>query len=433
MLLRKKRILTIVSGLLILKLNIAHANIPNIIGTYSGSETDNRFSCTNPADNGTFQSDLVLFINVQNGSAFSGTDRDGAPFSGQIDAAGNFNGSYSHSDGGNGTFSGSISSGGTWNSSSTVVTPGSDGCLGSGTQTLTRSSGGAITAQVEQSRQIVRNTNTLISQHLATEVSKAFSFNPGFEHNNFHQGASSDQSNNQISFWGTTSISEIHNDADTVADFDTDIYQFVGGVDNKFGNYFLGTALTYAYSETEQTGQDSNTQVFGITPYGAYSVTDYMFISALAGYNYSYIREELSGNDSDVHDYILESNINLYKVFIDALIVKSRFGVRFHHSYVGSRNKPLDATADELIWLGDVELGYRLQNGLISYLGLNYEYFDREASVQDIKEHDGILYMRGGFDYPIHDKLTLGAKVQADLNDEDNDIITGSFTLRLAL
>ncbi|NOQ77343.1 MAG: autotransporter domain-containing protein [Methylococcaceae bacterium] len=289
-------------------------------------------------------------------------------------------------------------------------------------------------AQIQQSRQIVRATNSLIAQHLATEVSNAFSFTPGLSQQETSLGASSDENNSSpIAFWGTISLSEIHEDNDNVASFDTDIYQFVAGFDKKIGKLFIGTALTYAYGETEQTGQDTTSQVIGVTPYIAYQLTDFMFISGLAGYNYSYIKDENFNNDSDVHDYIIESNLNFYKTFMDSIIVKTRMRARFHHTYVSSTDNPLDATTDELLWLGDLELGYHFQNNLTTYVGTYYEYFDREASTHHFKEHDGILFMRGGFDYPLTHNLTLGGKVQADLTDEDTDIITGSINIRLAM
>jgi lipopolysaccharide assembly outer membrane protein LptD (OstA) len=158
-----------------------------------------------------------------------------------------------------------------------------------------------------------------------------------------------------------------------------------------------------------------------------------MFISALAGYNYTHITDEVFNTDTDVHDYILESDLNFYKTFFNAIIVKSRIGTRFHHTYVSSLSNGLDASTDELIWLGDFELGYRFQNQLTTYVGTYYEYFDRESSSFQIKEHDGILFIRGGISYPLTNNLTLGGTVQADLTDEDTDIITGSINIRLAM
>jgi hypothetical protein len=425
---------TTLFGLLIVSSSICQASIPNIIGTWSGKETFTKVNCTNQANNGNFADPLTYIINQQNGASFSGTNGNGQDtVSGTIDAMGNVSGTYSFANGQKGTFSGTIS-GNNWNTSSTVTTPGIDGCSGSGTQSLTRTSGGATSAQVQQSRQIVRTTNTLISQHLASEVSKAFSFMPDFKTDN-KLGASADSKNDYQpdAFWGTVSLSEISEDGKPVQ-FNTNIYQFVGGIDKRIGDFFVGTALTYAYSETKQTGANSNSQVFGVTPYGAWSITDYLFVSGLAGYNYTAIREEATGTDTDVHDYILEGNVNLHKILWDAVILKFRLGSRYHHTEVSSVSATQDGSSDELMWLGDLELGYRFRNGLISHIGTYYEYFDREASVQQATPiHDGILYLRGGMDYPIRENLSLSAKVQADMNDEDTDTITGSVSIRLEI
>jgi len=414
----------------------SHAALLNYSGTYEGSISGSDFSCTNPIDNGPYSINQVLNLS-QSGSTITGdgidSDGDTVSLSGSVDEAGHFSGTFSNTFGGSGSVSGSFTTTQFQLSINQTTADSDNGCFSNGSGTLNKTSGALVGTepQIQQSRQIVRATNSLISQHLATEVASAFTFMLQPENT---LGASADQDNSSpLAFWGTTSITEIHEDSSNVASFDTDIYQFVGGFDKQLGKLFVGTALTYAYGETEQTGQDSSSQVFGITPYLAYQLTDFMFVSGLVGYNYTYVRDENFGNDSDVHDYMIESNLNFYKTFMDAIIVKSRVGTRFHHTYIGSTDKPLDATTDELMWLGDLELGYHFQNKLTTYVGTYYEYFDRESSANHFKEHDGILYMRGGFDYPISDKLTLGGKVQADLTDEDTDIITGSVNLRLAI
>jgi len=403
----------------------------NYSGTYEGPHSFNASSCFNPAFNGPHNDILNITITHQ-GNEIIGRGGFGETLAGTVDRSGNFTATVKHTNGGRSSFSGSFTSS-QMSFTENTITPGPDGCFITGSALLNKISGAILGTkpQIQQSRQIVRATNSLISQHLATEVASAFTFIPLIGN---PLGASADPDNSSpLAFWGTTSITEIHEDSRNVASFDTDIYQFVGGFDKQLGQVFIGTALTYAYGETEQTGQDSNSQVFGVTPYLAYQLTDFMFVSGLVGYNYTYVKDESFGNDSDVHDYIIESNLNFYKTFMDAIIVKSRVGTRFHHTYVGSTDKSLDATTDELIWLGDLELGYHFQNKLTTYVGTYYEYFDRESSANHFKEHDGILYMRGGFDYPISDKLTLGGKVQADLTDEDTDIITGSVNLRLAM
>lgn len=428
----KKRLIFVSLCYFLLLMFSSHVHaLVNFSGTYEGPHSFNASQCLNPAFNGP-RNDILNITIIQDGNNIKGKGGFGETLTGTVDRSGNFVATVKHSNGGQSRFSGTFTPS-QMSFTETTIIPGPDGCNISGSAILHKISGAILASapHIQQSRQIVRATNSLISQHLATELASTFTFTPRFDNT---LGASADQEKNSaLSFWGTTSLTEIHEDSSSVASFDTDIYQFVGGFDKQLGKLFVGTALTYAYGETEQEGQDSNSQVFGVTPYLAYQLTDFMFVSGLAGYNYTYVKDESFGDNSDVHDYIIESNLNFYKMFMDAIIIKSRLGTRFHHTYVGSTNKPLDATTDELIWLGDFELGYHFQNKLTTYVGTYYEYFDRESSANHSKEHDGILYMRGGFDYPISGKLTLGAKVQADLNDEDTDIITGSITLRLAM
>ena len=421
----------------LLMYSVNSSAILNYSGTYEGTDSGSATGCTNPFQNGPF-SDPIIFTITQNGNSFTGNGSDSGDqvtASGTIDESGSFSGTYNDvTEGSSGTISGLFTT--TQLSYSTnTITAGPNGCFNTSSATLNKTSGTTVgsEAQVQQSRQIVRATNSLISQHLASEVASAFSIIPNMPNDNTLGASSDKESWSPDAFWGTTSLTEIHEDNDNVADFDTDIYQFIGGFDQRSGDFFIGSAFTYAYGETEQTGQDSTSHIIGVTPYGAYQINNFMFISALAGYNYSYIKDENFGTDTDVHDYTLESNLNFYKTFLNSIIVKSRIGTRFHHSYVSSTNKPLDATTDELMWLGDLELGYRFKNNLTTYIGSYYEYFDREASTHHFKEHDGILYMRGGFEYPLTNKLNIGGKVQADLTDEDTDLITGSINIRLAM
>jgi len=431
------RPLSILTFCLLIFSPVAGATVQNFSGIYEGNTTSVRFNCNASTDNGTFtEFDIITF--VQNGSRVTGTvtnNNSTTTISGSVTDSGQFTATFTDNSGDSGTVSGTFSTTQLQFSATTLTTNSNSGCFSDISGTLTKTSGGgsvsSAAAITEQSSQVIRATTTLISQHLAGAVASAFSFTPAIGNK---ASASADQEQESpISFWGTSALSEIHEDSGTVANFDTDIYQFVGGFDKKIGKFFVGSALTYVYAETEQTGQDSSSHVFGITPYGAYQITDFMFISALAGYNYTHITDEVFNTDTDVHDYILESDLNFYKTFFNAIIVKSRIGTRFHHTYVSSLSNGLDASTDELIWLGDFELGYRFQNQLTTYVGTYYEYFDRESSSFQIKEHDGILFIRGGISYPLTNNLTLGGTVQADLTDEDTDIITGSINIRLAM
>jgi hypothetical protein len=339
-----------------------------------------------------------------------------------------------------------------------------------------------IQTELPKNIQIIRTTNALISQHLAAQVSHTFSIDRASAAKVYQQDESQNvinpSSDNSLeaqtgtsstggdknkttvssgsgknkageeaeqkksaapekqekslldSLWGNTSITDIHQDDSQIANFSTQIYQFVSGVDKRIGDFFLGSAVTYAYSNKNQTGQDATSHVIGITPYGAYQINDYMFLSALAGYNFTHISDNFAS--TTVHDYMLEANLNFFKILYDSVIVKSRLGSRFHHTFTNSLSQWLDPSTDELVLLGDVELGYRFDNGFVPYIGSSYEHYNREASFQGANVNNGIFYLRGGFDYLVRSNLTIGAKVQADMNDNHNDLISGTLSFRLA-
>jgi len=243
--------------------------------------------------------------------------------------------------------------------------------------------------------------------------------------------AASSDKNSKLSFWGTTNLTQISEAQGS--HFDTDIYQFTGGFDKSMGNLFFGTSLAYAHTEDEQGSTPSTSDTVGFTPYAAYKINDYLFASGLAGYMYTHTNKVDGGSDLDTHDYLTEVNMNAFKV-INSFILKGRMGVRYKHTIsspeIGSAGR--DNSFDELTWVGDGEIGYKMNDKLRVYTGLLYEYFDREASAVSSRVRDSIAFMRYGAEYAVSNDLTVGAKIQHDINDEDSDYITGSFNARLA-
>lgn len=290
---------------------------------------------------------------------------------------------------------------------------------------------------VQANRQITRDTHWIVSDHLMKEVFRAFT--TAFFTDNANKAAASSDGNNYTpnAFWGVTSFSEITKDNDSnQPHFDTDIYHFVGGFDKRYGDLFFGSALTYAYAEYEvASGNDSSSHTVGVTPYVAYKLNDFLFASALAGYNYTNTNFSSSGNtETDTHEYVTEANLNAYKV-IDSFIFKGRGGVRYKHTNSSAIQSVFgrDNDFDELTWIGDVEFGYQVNDDIRIYTGALYEYVDVETSAASALINDGIVFMRYGAEYTINDSLIVGAKLQHDLNDEDNDYLTGSINFRLSM
>ncbi len=283
-------------------------------------------------------------------------------------------------------------------------------------------------------REIIRSYNSIVFEHILFAAPDLWGMEKDQLDSQNIMAASSD--NSALSLWSTTNISQITEESGNVnvSDFDIDIYQFIGGFDKALGNLFFGSSLNYAHTEIEVVNiATSTSDSIGFTPYVAYKFNDFIFVSGLASYLYTHTNRVNGDSDLDKHDYIAESHINAFKM-IDSFILKGRMGLRYVHTITSPEigNANLDNSFDELTWVGDGEVGYRFNNKLRIYTGLLYEYYDREASSTSSRVRDSIAFMRYGAEYSVSNDLILGAKLQHDINDEDNDYIIGSFNIRLA-
>ncbi len=292
-----------------------------------------------------------------------------------------------------------------------------------------------IAVETERSQQVVRQTTTEVTQHLASEISRSFGF---FSQPQNNLGASSDSDNYLPDvFWGKGSYTNLSDDGQT-ANYVTDLYQFVGGVDKRFGDFYVGTALTYVYGDTRGTNNSNTSNTIGVTPYAAYKINDNIFVSGLVGYNYTHVNGKDGDNDADVHDYLGEINLNGFYA-IDSFIVKGRAGFRYKHNFT-SLVDSIDADFDEIVWIGDVEFGYNVNESLTVYTGALYEYRDQEsyntsnlAGANSSVIHDGTVFIRAGFDYKVASNTYLGLNANTEVNDEDNDLYTVGFNFRIEL
>ncbi len=284
-----------------------------------------------------------------------------------------------------------------------------------------------VASSNQGAEQIIRNHTNVTFEHILFAAPELWGMDRADSGNKM---AASSDAKSDLSFWGTSNLTQISEDQGT--HFDTDIYQFTAGFDKAMGDFFFGSSLAYAHTEDEQGTTTSTSDTVGFTPYAAYKINDYLFASGLAGYLYTHTNRVDGGNDQDTHDYVTEGNLNAFKV-IDKFILKGRVGVRYKHTITSVDNGGArDNSFDELTWVGDGEVGYLVTDKLRVYTGLLYEYYDREASGASSRVRDSIAFMRYGAEYPISNDLTVGAKIQHDINDEDSDYITGSINARLA-
>ncbi len=302
-------------------------------------------------------------------------------------------------------------------------------------------------AQIEQEQEQSENTNRVISSvvgnHVGDVISNVFGFSPsgtGAPSENNAAAASADTDNHSSflpdAFWGKHVYTSLSEDSNNLG-YTTDLYQFIGGLDKRVGNLFMGSALTYIYGETNQAGNNSSTHSIGITPYAAYKINDFLFVSGLASYVYTGVNGTQGRRDADVHNYSGEITLNAFKK-VENFLLKGRAGLRYTHNYTSLKGT-FDADYDQLTWISDVEFGYNINSNVQVFTGILYEYIDKESTVGTSRlaispaVHDGVIYFRGGLNYKVNEKMSLGIDASSDLNDEDNDILSFGANIRIEI
>lgn len=294
----------------------------------------------------------------------------------------------------------------------------------------------------QTTRQIVRQISGYITSRIERDINPAF-FGPSMQ---ITQGASADgKSLTPDSVWEGFSWSRLSNDSNANGSFDTDIYQSTTGIDKKIGNFYFGTTLNYAGSSsdinhhTTESVNGSNHNV-GLTPYMAYVFNKNFFVSALSGYMYSTSSYQGALPVSQAHAYQTEIDLNGLHV-IDQWFMKAKVGTRYLHTHTELEvpNTGLvfnRSNQDGWTYLLDAEGGYAFKSGLRAYTGILYEYNNASHSNPTLT---GIIntagkstfYYSAGVDYSVNKKLTLGTKVQTDLNNRYVDLTTVTLTARL--
>ena len=303
-------------------------------------------------------------------------------------------------------------------------------------------------AQIEQQQTQTENTIRVSSAVIGNRVNEVIANVFGFDLANSSFGnlpqnklaGSSDSAEQSAylpdNFWGKHIYTSLSEDGNNLG-YTTDLYQFIGGLDKRIGDFFVGTAISYVYGETNQAGNNNSTHTIGVTPYAAYRINSFLFASGLASYNYTSVNGTQGRRDADIHNYSGELTLNAFKQ-IEAFLVKGRAGLRYTHNYTSLKGT-IDADYDQLTWIGDIEFGYQINSKIQVFTGVLYEYVDREATVGTTRAaiseavHDGVAYFRGGVNYKVNNRVTLGLDGSSDLNDNNNDILSFGANINITL
>ena len=287
-------------------------------------------------------------------------------------------------------------------------------------------------ATIAQVQQVNRQTYNTISTRLMNIISRSFIVQTETASINTMAASTDDIKNtdNSLATWSEVSYAKVKDDNQPV-NFSTDIYQVVGGLDKRFGNLIIGSAMTYSHAENKQTARDYSSNSIGITPYIAYKVTDYMFLSGLLGYNYTALDSRSAAPDSDFHEFTVEGNLNAYKAISD-FVFKGRAGVRYTYGDI-QQNNDRNGSSDSISAIADVQIDYLINEQAIFYIGSQYEYLHLSSNGIDSRYEDGVFYFRSGLDFAINNRISIGAVIETDLSDSKRDLIKGGINFRWIL
>lgn len=286
----------------------AHAQVPDISGTYSGTISGSESG--SPPCGGPVNGTLTVEI-TQSGSSFTGSFTFSDPeetvtgeiSNGSVDAGGNYFADISGEDS-DGPFSGTIQ--GTFSNdelSIDIDVQTGEGCFIFASGTLTRVSGNLVVNPVETPSSTITNTivNTIqvqaITNNLSTRIGDALrGMRGGFRPTAtglMYQSASGQNAGDGLlasgfGLWSSYSYSDFDNDLSSTA-LDGSQHSILAGIDiSPWEAALFGIAIGYENSDIDTAFNRGNMQSDGFTvaPYAGFLLTDLLSVDAALGYTH---------------------------------------------------------------------------------------------------------------------------------------------------
>ncbi len=274
-------------------------------------------------------------------------------------------------------------------------------------------------AEEEANRQVARQ----ISDSIVRRIAQAVLPIPGMP-----------QEGDFINAWVTPSYTNLSFDPGFdgfAGDFDTHIYQILGGADKRFGDLYAGVSLGYTRVESDFSG----VHIPDISPYLAYVFSPNLFGTVIVGYARSQVDDidigafELTSNDSN-SAFTDESVTGALP--IDSWVFRGKAGHRFRYTV---QEDDIDLPAfievdDDAIvntlYLGG-EAGYRF-GALFPYARFSVEHF-----IPDRGEDSDSVFIGAGATYTVSEVFSVGASYQHELNQDDVEYHQGVLEFRFRL
>lgn len=291
-------------------------------------------------------------------------------------------------------------------------------------------SSGAMAQQGQQ--ELNRETARQISNAIARRIEETLSL-PAFV-----EGEEADERRNAL--WGTASYTtvvdddletDVDGDVEDV-DFEINLLQSNLGVDRRFGPAYLGVAVSAVHADFEGSiGTDTaeaDIEVAAVTPYGAFLLSDHVYITTLAQLLGAFIDGEATGDDFDFSGSAfaasLVTEVAINGVFsIDNWRGSARFGHRLILIGIPLSDSEIEAFTINTFILGG-KLGYQIDDWQ-PYVQVEFE----EAIPEEGPDLE-FLFIRPGVTWRPSDRLSLGVEGNVEVANKETTSYGGQLNFR---
>lgn len=195
------------------------------------------------------------------------------------------------------------------------------------------------------------------------------------------------------------------------------------GVDSAISDFYLGLTLEYFRFNAELGNTDIDANIYGVAPYVAWVVSDYFFVSLLAGYY------ALDFDDSPRFQTLDTIHSGYYEIDFNAMLSRERLEVvvkaGFNHDF-----RKVDKGSEESFdhfytFIAGGDVGYRI--GTVK----PYVRVWWEGDIDDINnDFTNTGFFGGGVTVDVTDRFTVGLNGWGAVGEEFDVITHGGLTLR---
>ena len=281
---------------------------------------------------------------------------------------------------------------------------------------------GALAQQGQQ--ELNRETARQISNAIARRIEETLSLPVLAE--------DEDAEERRNALWGTASYTTVVDDDLGDVDFEINLLQSNLGVDRRFGPAYLGVAASAAHADFEGSlGTDTaegDIEIAAVTPYGAFLISDHVYITTLAQVLGAFIDGEATGDDFDISGNAFAASL-VTEVAMNGVFSlgnwrsSARAGHRLILVGIPLSDSEIEGIAINTFLLGG-KVGYQIDKWQ------PYVQVEFEDVFPDIGPELIFLFIRPGVTWRPSDRLSFGLEGNVEVANKETTTFGGQLNFR---